>query len=160
MRRQLQPAGDFPAAGLRRRLAAIFYDFLLCLALVMVITLAYQQGLLRLIHGPEQLLALSEAGKLDRDPWLATLLLCSLFGYLGWMWSYKGQTLGMQAWRLRVEDSEGRAITLNQALLRFAVGALALLCGGLGLIWLLWDPQSRSWQDMASNSRIVLLPKP
>ena len=32
----LRPQGDFPTAGLIRRLAAIFYDFLLCVALVMV----------------------------------------------------------------------------------------------------------------------------
>lgn len=160
MRRQLQPEGYFPAAGLIRRLAAMFYDFLLCLALVMVLTLLYQQGLLRLIHGPEQLLALSEAGTLDRDPWLASMLLLSLFGYLGWMWAFKGQTLGMQAWRLRLEDEQGRAITLNQALIRFLVAPLGLLCGGLGMLWILWDPYSRSWQDIASGSRIVRLPKP
>ena len=28
----LSPQGEFPAAGLGRRLAAMFYDFLLCVA--------------------------------------------------------------------------------------------------------------------------------
>ena len=41
---QLRPQGDFPTAGLIRRLAALFYDFLLCVALIMVVTLIYQQG--------------------------------------------------------------------------------------------------------------------
>ena len=36
---QLRPQGDFPTAGLIRRLAALFYDFLLCVALIMVVTL-------------------------------------------------------------------------------------------------------------------------
>jgi hypothetical protein len=41
---QLQPAGNFPPATLLRRFAAMFYDFLLCVALLMVVTLVYQQG--------------------------------------------------------------------------------------------------------------------
>ena len=72
-RHQLRPQGDFPPAGLVRRLAAMFYDFLLCMALMMVVTLLYQQGILRLIYGAEQLKALADAGGLDRDPILASL---------------------------------------------------------------------------------------
>ena len=56
MRRHLlSPQGQFPAAGLVRRLAAMFYDSLLCIALMMVVTLLYQQVLLRLLYGSEQL---------------------------------------------------------------------------------------------------------
>ena len=43
----LSPQGPFPAAGLVRRLAAIFYDAFLSIALMMVVTLFYQQVLLR-----------------------------------------------------------------------------------------------------------------
>ena len=32
----LTPQGDFPPVGLGRRLAAMFYDFLLCTALLIV----------------------------------------------------------------------------------------------------------------------------
>ena len=38
----LSPQGDFPAAGLGRRLAAMFYDFLLCTALLIVTTFIYK----------------------------------------------------------------------------------------------------------------------
>ena len=63
MRRHLlSPQGQFPAAGLVRRLAAMFYDSLLCIALVMVVTLLYQQVLLRLLYGSEQLQQLADAG--------------------------------------------------------------------------------------------------
>ena len=37
----LSPQGDFPAVGLGRRLAAMFYDFLLCTALLIVTTFIY-----------------------------------------------------------------------------------------------------------------------
>lgn len=77
---QLRPQGDFPTAGPIRRLAALFYDSLLCVALIMVVTLIYQQGILRLIHGGDRLMAMSEAGALDNDPLLASLVLLSQIG--------------------------------------------------------------------------------
>ena len=38
----LKPQGDFPAATLGRRLAAMFYDFLLCTALMIVTAFIYK----------------------------------------------------------------------------------------------------------------------
>ena len=155
----LSPQGDYPAAGLIRRLAALFYDFLLCVALVMVVTLIYQQGVLRLIYGGETLMAMSQAGQLDRDPILASLVLLSLFAFFAKFWTHNGQTLGMQAWGLRVQNADGRAIDLWQALLRFVVAIGSWLILGLGFLWILWDKQKRSWHDIYSDSRIVQLPK-
>ena len=158
-KRMLQPSGNFPTAGFGRRLAALFYDFLLCVALVMVVTLLYQQGLLRLLHGADQLQALAEAGALDNDPLLASLLLLSLFGFFAKFWTYNGQTLGMQVWGLRVQNADGSAIDLWQALLRFIVAIGSWLFFGLGFVWMLWDKQSRTWHDIYSESRVVQLPK-
>lgn len=158
-RRMLHPQGDFPAAGLTRRLLAMLYDFLLCVALVMVVTLAYQQGLLRLIYGGEHLMAMSQAGALDRDPMLGSLALLSLFAFFSFFWIRTGQTLGMQVWGLRVQNANGSAIDLWQALLRFLIAIPSWLICGLGFIWMLWDKQRRSWHDIYSESRIVQLPK-
>src|SRR5690606_21252685 len=93
----LRPPGQYPRANLARRLAACFYDFLLSVALMMVITLVYQQAVLRLVYGSEQLLAMSQAGALDRDPLLASLVLLGLFAFYAKFWTHNGQTLGMQA---------------------------------------------------------------
>ncbi|MBU1330856.1 MAG: RDD family protein [Gammaproteobacteria bacterium] len=155
----LSPQGNYPAAGLIRRLAALFYDFLLCVALVMVVTLIYQQGVLRLIYGGETLMAMSQAGQLDRDPILASLVLLSLFAFFAKFWTHNGQTLGMQAWGLRVQNADGRALDLWQALLRFVVAIGSWLFVGLGFLWILWDKQKRSWHDIYSDSCIVQLPK-
>ena len=155
----LSPQGDYPAAGLIRRLAALFYDFLLCVALVMVVTLIYQQGVLRLIYGGETLMAMSQAGQLDRDPILASLVLLSLFAFFAKFWTHNGQTLGMQAWGLRVQNADGRALDLWQALLRFVVAIGSWLFVGLGFLWIIWDKQKRSWHDIYSDSCIVQLPK-
>lgn len=155
----LRPKGEFPSAGLIRRLAAMFYDFLLSVALMVVVTLLYQQGLLRLIYGNEQLLAMSQAGMLDRDPMLATLVLFSLFAFFAKFWTHNGQTLGMQVWGLRIQNANGSAISLWQALLRFLIAIISWLLGGLGFLWVLWDKQKRSWHDIYSESLVVQLPK-
>jgi uncharacterized RDD family membrane protein YckC len=154
----LKPQGDFPVAGLPRRLAAMFYDFLLCVALLMVVILLYKMVQMA-IFGEEQLRQMSDAGALDNDPLLATVLLFSLFGFFAKFWTYTGQTLGMQVWGIRIQNADGSAIDLWQALLRFIVAIISWLPCGLGFLWMLWDKQKRSWHDMYSESRVVQLPK-
>lgn len=155
----LQPSGAFPAAGLFRRLAAVFYDTLLSIALLMVITLIYQQIILRLIYGNDRLMALSQAGALDIDPLLSTVLVLSLFGFFAKFWTHTGQTLGMQVWGVRVQNADGSAIDLWQALLRFMIAIPALLLAGLGYWWMLFNKKKCTWQDLYSGSIVVQLPK-
>lgn len=154
----LRPQGQFPHAGLPRRLAAMFYDSLLALALMMVVTFAYLMTLM-LIHGQEQLKAMSEAGALNGDPLLSTLLLFSVFAFFAKFWTHNGQTLGMQVWGIRVQNADGSAIDLWQALLRFLIAIISWLCFGLGFLWIIWDKQKRSWHDRYSESLVVQLPK-
>ena len=155
----LQPAGNFPKAGLGKRLAAVFYDFMLCIALVMVITLVYQQGILRLIYGAEALQVMADSQMLDIDPVLSTLLFFVVFGFFAKFWTHGGQTLGMQVWGLRVQNPDGSAIDVWQALLRFLIAIIAWLPAGLGVWWMLFDKHKRTWSDMYSGSDVVQLPK-
>ena len=74
-------------------------------------------------------------------------------------WSRGGMTLGMQAWRLRVQTVDGYSLNLKQCLIRCAVAWLSLLAFGLGYLWVLFDKQRRSWPDIASNTQTVVLPK-
>lgn len=155
----LSPQGDYAPAGLIRRLAAMFYDFLLCVALMMVVTLVYQQGILRLIYGSDHLRELADRGALIGDPLLSTLLVFALFGFFAKFWTHNGQTLGMQVWGLRVQNRDGGAISLLQALLRFMIAIASWLCLGLGFLWMLWDKDKRTWHDRYSESQVVRLPK-
>ncbi|HSC85390.1 MAG TPA: RDD family protein [Pseudomonas sp.] len=154
----LRPTGDFPAAGLIRRCAAMFYDAFLSIALLMVITLTYK-GVQMLIIGEARLRELSDAGALDGDPLLSTLLVMGLFAFFAKFWTHNGQTLGMQVWGVRIQNRDGTAISLWQALLRFMVAIASWLCLGLGFLWLLWDKDKRTWHDIYSDSRAVQLPK-
>lgn len=155
----LSPQGDYAPAGLVRRLAAMFYDFLLCVALMMVVTLVYQQGILRLIYGSDHLRELADRGALIGDPLLSTLLVFAPFGFFAKFWTHNGQTLGMQVWGLRVQNRDGSAISLLQALLRFMIAIASWLCLGLGFLWMLWDKDKRTWHDRYSESQVVRLPK-
>jgi uncharacterized RDD family membrane protein YckC len=136
----------------------MFYDFLLCVALLLVVTFLYKLALMG-IHGEARLRELSDSGALDGDPLLSSLLLLSLFAFFAKFWTHNGQTLGMQVWGIRVQNSDGSAISLWQALLRFLVAVASWLCLGLGFLWMLWDKQRRSWHDIYSESRVVQLPK-
>ncbi|MFB4393208.1 MULTISPECIES: RDD family protein [unclassified Pseudomonas] len=154
----LTPQGDFPPVGLGRRLAAMFYDFLLCTALLMVTTLLYKMVQMAIV-GEARLRELSEAGALDGDPLLSTILLFALFGFFAKFWTHNGQTLGMQVWGVRVQNADGSAISLWQALLRFLVSIASWLCLGLGFIWSLFDKRKRSWHDIYSQTQLVRIPK-
>ena len=93
----LSPQGEFPAVGLGRRLAAMFYDFLLCTALLIVTAFIYKLVWMGFV-GEAKLRALSESGALDGDPLLSTILFFVLFGFFAKFWTHSGQTLGMQVW--------------------------------------------------------------
>lgn len=139
-------------------MAATAYDLLLCIALLMVTTLLYKLAAMA-IFGEARLRQLSDAGALDGDPLLSTLLVFVLFGFFATFWTRAGQTLGMQVWGIRVQNADGSAISLWQALLRFLVAMASWLCLGLGVIWVLIDRHKRSWHDIYSASQVVRLPR-
>ncbi|WP_296264696.1 RDD family protein [Pseudomonas sp. UBA6562] len=154
----LQPQGDFPPVSFARRLAAVFYDALLCTALLIVTAGVYKLVQMAFI-GEARMRQLTEAGALDGDPLLSTLLLFALFGFFAKFWTHGGQTLGMQAWGVRVQNADGSAISLWQALLRFMVAIASWLCLGLGFFWALFDKHQRTWHDLYSNTQLVRVPK-
>ena len=79
--------------------------------------------------------------------------------FFGWFWTRSGQTLGMQAWRLRVQQPDGSAIGWRQALIRMGGAVLSGLCLGAGYWWALFDRDRCTWHDRLSGTRVVLLPK-
>ncbi|MBU2705548.1 RDD family protein [Zooshikella marina] len=144
-----------PSAPLWRRVAAMFYDALLLLALALLTTGLYL-FLLALILGAEEVKARSAHNGFD--PLLASILLFVLFGFFAKFWTVSGQTLGMQVWRVRVQNPDGSMIRLNQCLLRFMIGMVSLGLGGLGFWWMLVDKDKKTWHDRYSMSNVVLLP--
>ncbi len=86
------------------------------------------------------------------------LLLIAMLFFCGF-WINGGQTLGLKTWRLRVEAADGGTVDARRALLRFAAGIVAIAPAGLGLLWMVFDPERRALHDRLSGTRVVRLPK-
>jgi uncharacterized RDD family membrane protein YckC len=160
-------------ASLFRRMAALFYDLLLIAALLLALTFA-----LLPVTGGEAILT-STHGLIGRLYHALQLLLA--FGYFGICWTRGGQTLGMKAWRIRIETADGRPPNWADAIVRFTIGATLLLLGVIGiwqlrtpgwnladlaalllllpaptnLAWVLFDREGRSLQDLAGQLRLL-----
>ncbi|NUO73081.1 MAG: RDD family protein [Frateuria sp.] len=89
--------------------------------------------------------------------WLVCWLIAA--GYAVLSWRRGGQTLGMRPWRLKVVASDGGAPELRALVVRYAVGSVSLLLGGLGFWWAWIDRDRLTWHDRASGTRMVRLAK-
>ena len=140
-----------PVAGLPRRLAAMVYDSLLLLALLLIATACF----LPLTGGT--------AITWERFPvlWLSHKLVVAavIVGFYGIFWTRRGETLGMTSWRLRVERLDGTLLTWRDTLVRIGAAVLSWMPLGLGWIWCLVDRDGRTWHDILSQTRVVVLPK-
>jgi uncharacterized RDD family membrane protein YckC len=145
------------SAGLIRRLAAMFYDGLISVALALVLTGAYTLISVKII-GAEAYKQQAAANPGAFDPLLASILFISLYLFFAYFWRHNGQTLGMQAWHLRVENQDGSRISWMQALLRYLMGWMSWLTLGAGYLWILVDRDRKSWTDRFSYSLIIKVP--
>jgi uncharacterized RDD family membrane protein YckC len=144
-------AAALPSAGLLRRVAAMVYDGLLLLALLMIVTACF----LPFTGG--------EAVSWRTFPLLTLLywptLACAVVVYFGMPWTERGQTLGMASWRIRVQRNDGYLLTWRDVVTRLGASVLSWAPAGLGWVWMLFDRERRTWHDRLSRSRVVLLPK-
>jgi uncharacterized RDD family membrane protein YckC len=162
------------AAGLLRRLGALFYDCLLLLAILFAGTFA-----LLPLTGGEAITPASQGvtAYLAYRGYLALLAL----GYFGFAWTRGGRTLGMMAWRLRFFARDSRAVPWDLAARRFGLGlALAavaefgmrlafapgvsarIIPGILLLLpvitnfaWIPFEARGRSLQDLACRMEML-----
>jgi len=129
----------------------MLYDGLLLAALLMVVTACF----LPLTGG--------EAVTWRQFPLLAVLhrLACilAIVAYCGLPWTQRGQTLGMTTWRLRVQRNDGYLLTWRDVVQRLAASLLSWIPVGLGWWWALFDRERRTWHDVLSRTRVVVLPK-
>jgi uncharacterized RDD family membrane protein YckC len=141
--------------SLLRRLAAIVYDTFLVLPLVMV---AVAIGLgLRTALGLEPYDD-SRVSILDAN--LVRLIeLTAVVAFFCYFWLKNGQTLSMQAWRIKLVNSAGGKIRLYQAVVRALGATLSAGCLGAGYWWCLIDAKGRTWHDYLSGTELILLPK-
>lgn len=131
-------------AKLPRILAAIFYDGLVLIALLMVAAV-----LAVAINGGNAI----PPGAL----WFELYLYLVGLLYFGYCWLYKQQTLGMRAWRLAITPTHTTTMSWQQAVTRYLGATLSLAFVGLGYFWLLIDKERLTLHDRLSGTRLMLL---
>jgi uncharacterized RDD family membrane protein YckC len=138
-------------AGLLRRTAAMVYDGLLLFAMMMIATALFLP------------FTAGEAVRWGTFPLLTVLhrlaLLGIVIGFYGICWTRQGQTLGMQSWRLLTERVDGTRLTWSDSARRVCCALLSWLPAGLGWWWALFDRERRTWHDILTGTRTVVLPK-
>ena len=135
-----------PPAGLIRRLAALLYDSLLLFGVVFTATVV-----LLPFTGGQAIMP----GNIAYQAYLLGLIVL----FYGWCWTHGGQTLGMKAWRIRVQTPDGRCLSWERSALRLLCALLSWLSLGLGYIWVLFDSDQKTWHDRLSNTVVVRLPR-
>ena len=135
-----------PRCGLLRRLAAILYDTLLLAAVLVVATIP-------------SLFLIDPKAPTQEHPILTIWLFLVSFFFFAWFWIHGGQTLGMRAWRIKIQTRDGQRISWWQAMLRFLVAMASWGALGLGFLWSLVDKEKMTWHDRYSETVLVLLPR-
>jgi len=159
------------APTLRRRLGSLLYEALVVIAVGLVVV-----ALFSLV-----------TTAVPRLPHQRPLLLASCFavfgGYFTYCWRH-GQTLAMRAWKIRIEDARGHALSWGRACVRYllawvwvapplafiaatrppagslsgALGTASLAILGWAALWALaavLHPRRQFWHDVASGTRLV-----
>ena len=130
-------------SGFFRRIFALIYDSFAVLGIILSLTL-----LLVLINGG----APGKGGVADYLQLLITIFSGPVFYCYFWM-ANDGQTLGMQAWKIKlVSENE---LTLRICLLRCAFSTFSFLFLGLGYLYILINSEKKSLADLATKTRIT-----
>ena len=136
---------DFESAGLFRRLAAILYDSLLIIAIWLITTLL--------------LVSLISDGNPLRGPLFQFGLYFEACLFYSYFWRLRGQTLGMQVWRIKLINPDRQTLSWQECFARLFFALVSISMLGLGFIWILFDPAKLTWHDRASGTRVILLRK-
>jgi uncharacterized RDD family membrane protein YckC len=148
---------NFEPAGLFRRFAAIFYDFLMLIAVLIM------AGFLAKIIGFIPPVLTDDQPK-DLMFWILKMsfnfyiyVICYFFFVYPWM--RNGQTLGMQAWKIKVVNVDGSNLSYKTASIRFFVAILSWLTLGFGFWRAIFDKEKRTWHDALSQTRLIKMIK-
>ncbi len=85
---------------------------------------------------------------------LGVVVQASYFTYL--VGSPRGQTFGMSAMGIRVISlQDGQPIGFGRAFVRWIGMIISAIVLYIGYLWMLWDPESQTWQDKFAGSVVV-----
>ncbi|WNC69345.1 RDD family protein [Thalassotalea nanhaiensis] len=150
---------SYPRAGFRRRLGSYVYDFLLSIAVYMfsgaiafvIFALLFAQGTID-NQGFEHAIDLKSSSFLYEALITGWALFWVGFFFV-FFWAKSGQTIGMRAWRLRVQNVDGSKISKKTGVKR-----LLFTLFGLGNLTVIFDRKNKlSLQDRFTDTEVVVL---
>ena len=115
---------EYQSAGLFRRLAAILYDSLLIIAMWLITTLL--------------LVAFINDGAALQGPLFQFGLYFEACLFYSYFWRLHGQTLGMQAWKIKLVSPSLQTLSWQECFARLFFALVSVSMLGLGFIWMLF----------------------
>lgn len=134
---------EYPNASALRRSAAMVYDLFFIVAIWILTTIV--------------VVSLLNEGEPVNGWWFQVMLILEVFAFYAYFWRIKGQTLGMQVWKIRTENEVGETLNLMQSGVRFVLATLFFIPAGLGFFWMIIDRQRLTLYDRFSRTRVVYL---
>lgn len=77
--------------------------------------------------------------------------------YFCYFWSAQGggQTLGMRVLNIKVVRTDGSALTILQAFIRYIGLFVSIACLFIGVIWAAFDANKQGWHDKIASTYVV-----
>jgi len=132
-------------AGFLKRILALVYDSLLIAAIVLVLSL-----LLVFING-----GYPESGSfLSFIQFFILVVTGPIFYSYFWIVN-KGQTTGMQAWKIKLVTIDETELNIKKTMLRCLISTISFAFIGLGYLWILYDKDDLSWSDILTKTKVI-----
>lgn len=142
------------APPFHRHLLALVYDTFLVVPIIMASTALIMALYVQIfpVDTREEVVALP-SGLVQSTAVLSVAIFYFIF------WRRGGQTLGMQAWKVKLVNSAGLPVSNTQILTRLVAALAAYGAFGLGIAWRLVDPDNCYLHDRLSGTRLTTVPK-
>ena len=131
---------DYKPAGFFRRMVALFYDLILIIALCVGLTLLITYALNTEVESPLMYLVFLALG----------------VGFYCYFWKKnKGQTLGMQVWKVRLAQADSTEVSFGRMVYRCLLGLIFTLLFGLNYLPMLFRKDKKTLNDILSKTFLI-----
>lgn len=131
------------APSLMKLGASLLYELLTMIAIVFVSAAVF-------------LLLFGDASTGFKRFGLQLFLWAVLGAYYTWCWIKSGQTLAMQAWKIKLVNEHNQLVDWKLSLIRYVLATLSLTVLGLGFLWAIVDREHLFLHDRLLNTKLVL----
>jgi uncharacterized RDD family membrane protein YckC len=132
----------FMFPGFWRRIICLLYEFLILLAIIFIASFIFH-------------LVFRDTNASYFKPLYQLYLLFVMGYYFIWFWTHGGQTLAMQAWKIRIVTSEGQMLSNRKAIIRYLLAVTGTLFLGAGFLWALIDREHLYLHDRLAGTRLI-----